>query len=291
MLGRRLGREHVDRGPRDLARVEPLLQSQLVDQPAARDVEDPHAVAHLGDRRRVDEPLRLLGLWQVNRDEVGARVDRVDVVGLLDADLTVELGRDVWIEGDHLHSEAADALRDELPDAPEADDPERLVEQLDAGELRALPLARDQRSVRLRDVAREREQQRDGVLGRRHDVRLWRVGDDDAAARRRRHVDIVDTDPRPPDHLQVAAALDQIGGHLRGRADQDPVELADPRGERVGIPIESGLDVEVLLEQLDARFADVLGDQHAGTRGRSNAVAVSLVLGCGRRAHSHCSST
>ncbi len=54
------------------------------------------------------------------------------------------------------------------------------------GELRALPRPAGQRRVRLRDVAREREQQRHRVLGGRDHVRLRRVGDDDPAFGRRR---------------------------------------------------------------------------------------------------------
>src|SRR5205823_6412372 len=73
----------------------------------------------------------------------------------------------------------ARAVRDEMADAPEPDDPERLLVQLDARELRALPLAAGERHVRLREVAREREQQRHRVLGGGDDVRLGSVRDDD----------------------------------------------------------------------------------------------------------------
>ena len=85
-----------------------------------------------------------------------------------------------------MHPEGARAGRDELADAAEAEDPELLVVELDARELRALPATRGQRGVRLRDVARQREQQRQRVLGGGDDVRLRRVGDDDAPPRRRR---------------------------------------------------------------------------------------------------------
>src|SRR5207302_89792 len=73
----------------------------------------------------------------------------------------------------------------------------------------ALPPARLQRAVRLRDVAGERQQEPDRVLRRRDDRRLRRVRDDDPAPRRRLDVDVVDPDARAADHLQALAALDQ----------------------------------------------------------------------------------
>ena len=63
-------------------------------------------------------------------------------LGLLHAQLAVALGADERVEGEHAHAEAPRALGDELADAPEAEDPERLLVELDAGELRALPACR-----------------------------------------------------------------------------------------------------------------------------------------------------
>ena len=75
--------------------------------------------------------------------------------------------------------------------------------QLDAAVALPLPAALLQRGVRLRDVAGERDEQPDRVLGRGDDGRLGRVRDDDAAARRRLDVDVVDADAGAPDHLQA----------------------------------------------------------------------------------------
>ena len=59
--------------------------------------------------------------------------------------------------------------------------------------------------MRLRDVARERDEQADRVLGGGDDGRLGRVRDDDAAARGGLDVDVVDTDAGAADHLQRSA--------------------------------------------------------------------------------------
>ena len=138
-------------------------------------------------------------LREVERDEVRVRVDVVGGLGPLDAHRPITLGRDVRVIGDHVHAERERPLRDELADPPEAEDAERLLVQLDPGELRAFPLAARQRRVRLRQVAGEREQERHRVLCCGDHVRLGRVGDDDAAFRRRQDVDVVDPDAGPAD--------------------------------------------------------------------------------------------
>ncbi len=228
VVGDRLAREDVERGAGDLAGVERVLERRVVDELAARAVDHADAVLHLRERLGVQPAARLGRLGQVDRDEVGLGVDVGARLGLLDAQLAVALGAHERVEGDHAHPEAARAGRDELADAAEPEHAERLLVDLDPAELRALPLARGQRAVRLRDVARQREHQRHGVLRGGDDVRLRRVGDDDAALGGRLDVDVVDADAGAPDHLQVVGLLDQVRGQLRGRADQDRVVVADP---------------------------------------------------------------
>ena len=71
VVGDRLAREDVERGAGDLAGVERVLERRVVDQLAARAVDDPHAVAALGERLGVEPAARLGRLRQVDRDEVG----------------------------------------------------------------------------------------------------------------------------------------------------------------------------------------------------------------------------
>jgi len=70
---RRLDREHVERRARDLPGVERLLEVLLDDQPAARAVDDAHALLHPRQRLGVDQVARGLGQRRVQGDEVGAR--------------------------------------------------------------------------------------------------------------------------------------------------------------------------------------------------------------------------
>jgi hypothetical protein len=264
VIGDRLDPEDVERRARDLAAVERVLEVLVDDQRAARDVEDPHPVAHLRERRGVQPAVRLGRVGQVDRDEVGLCVEVVGAVALLDAEVRVALRRHIRVVGDDAHPEALRAHRDKLSDAPEPDHAERLVHQLGAVEERAIPAARRQRAVRLRDVSREREQQRHRVLGGGDDVRARRVGDDDAALRGRRDVDVVDAHAGAGDHAQPRRVADQLGVDLRRRADQDAVVVADLRDQLLARPADPEVDVQAgHLQQVHAGLADRFGDEHA----------------------------
>ena len=143
----------------------------------------------LSSRSRPMRPVGLRRLRQVDGEEVGLGDDLVERQQL-DAELAGPLGRHERVVGDEAHAEAAGPVGDELADAAEADDAERLVGQLDALPPAALPAPGDERRVGLGHVAGLGQQQRHRVLGGRHDVALRRVDDHHAAAswppRRRR---------------------------------------------------------------------------------------------------------
>ena len=116
--------------------------------------------------------------------------------------------------------------------------------------------------MRLRDVAREGDEQPDGVLGGRDDGRVGRVRDDDALARRRRDVDVVDADTGAADHLQALRAVENVRGQLGRRPDHDRVAVGDRLLER-RVAVE--VDLEPRPQQLDARLGDLLSDQNLQT--------------------------
>ena len=255
VLGRGLLGEDVERGAGDLARLERGAERLEVDQLAAGAVDDAHAVLHAGERRGVDPVDRLGRLRQVDRDEVGALVELVGRLDALDAEVAEALGGDELVEADDLHVERLGAARDQLADPAEADHAERLAVELVAAVARARPLAADERAMRLRHVAGQRQRQRQRVLGGGDRVRLRRVDDEDAALGRRDEVDVVDAGAGAADDLQVGGLADQVRGDLGRRADDQRVELADPVLERRLVPVESELDVEVLAQKLDAGSA------------------------------------
>jgi hypothetical protein len=93
---------------------------------------------------------------------------------------------------------------------------ERLAVELDALPLRALPPALLERRVRLGHVAGLRQDEGHRVLGRRHDVGLWRVDDHDPAPRGGLEVDVVQADAGPPHDQQDVGGFQHLGRHLRG---------------------------------------------------------------------------
>jgi hypothetical protein len=131
-----------------------------------------------------DDVAGLVGQRRVQRDEIGAREQLVEL-DLLDAEFRARApGRN--------GSKAMTCIfrptprgRDDRADIAAADDAERLAGDLDAHEAVLLPLAGLGRGVGLRDLAREREHHRDGVLGGGDRIAEGRVHHDDAARARR----------------------------------------------------------------------------------------------------------
>ena len=227
------------------------------DQVASGGVDDPHAVAHLRDRVLVDRAARLVGERQVQRDELRAGEHAFERRAL-HTELAEAVCADERVVRNHLHLEAERAPGDLPADPSKTEHAKRLVGELDAAPLRALPAAVDQRGMRLRDVPRQRHQEPDRVLRGRDDVRLRRVRDDDAATRGRVHVDVVDAHAGAADHLQARPGVDHVRGHLRRRPDDQSVVAADDLFER-RLPVD--VHLERLAKQLDPRLGDRFTDQ------------------------------
>ena len=178
---------------------------------------------------------------------------------MLDAEVAEAIVGDERVVRDDGHPEADRPAGDLLPDPAEPEDAERLAFELHPTPARPLPPALLQRGMGLRDVARERDQEADRLLGGGDDGRLGSVGDDDAVPRRRVDVDVVDSDTGPADHLQPRRPLDQLRGELRGRADHDRVVAVDDLLERRGAVV---VDVEPRAQELDSRVGDRLPHEH-----------------------------
>ena len=232
--------KHVEAGAADLAGLDRVLERGVVDQLAARAVDDPHAVLHLRERLGVHEVRRLGGLGQVDRDDVGARVEVLGGLGPLDAQLPVALGRRRTGRRRARSCRSLRALGHELADPAEAEDAERLLVDLDAAELAALPLAALQRRVRLRDVARlARASSRSCARPPRS------MFDSGALATMMPRLVAAGTStlstpmPGAADHLQPVGPLDHVGGQLGGRADHDRVVVADRARQLAVVPCRS----------------------------------------------------
>ena len=150
--GGRLGLEHVERGAADLAAVERVLERSLVDQPAARAIDDAHARLDPGQSVARQDAAGLVGQRRVQRDEIGAAQQFVEF-DPFDAHRHGAFRRQERIIGDNLHPEPYGAVGDNRADIAATDQAERLAGKLDAHEAVLLPLARLGRLVGLRDLA------------------------------------------------------------------------------------------------------------------------------------------
>ena len=266
VLGRRLLDEDVESGAGDVLGIQRIDQRLLVDQTAARTIDDAHALLGLGQSRRVDDVLGLVGQRRVQRDEVGALEEIVEL-DLLDADIPGALRRQERIERDHLHAQAERAIGDDRTDIAAADDAERLGGDLDAHEAVLLPLAGLRRSIGRRNFTRQRQHQGDRVFGGGDRIAERRVHHDDALGRRRRDFDIVDADAGAADHLEPCRFFENLGGRLGRRANGEAVVIADDLRKLVLVLAEVRLEIDVdaaILEYLDGGGRQGVGDENFG---------------------------
>ena len=161
--------------------------------------------------------------------EIDLRQQRIEIGRDVDADLPRGGGGEERVEADHLHIEAGGAAGDLAADAAEADDAKRLAGELGADELGALPLGRGGTDMGVGggDVAGQRHEQGDGLLGGADGVAAGRVHDDDALARGGGDVDVIDADAGAGDGAQLAGIFEQLGGDGRAAADDDAVGEAE----------------------------------------------------------------
>ncbi len=152
----RLLREYIERRARQLSALERGDECCVVDQFAARAVDDAHALLHGRERLGIDHALRLRRETDVQRDvvclgkEFFQRQKR-------NAVLARHRRRDERIAADNFEAEASCALGHFKADAAEAEDAERLAAQLCALQAFLFPLAGMHGGIGGRQLARQRE--------------------------------------------------------------------------------------------------------------------------------------
>ncbi len=266
VLRRRFLDEDVESGARHLPRFERLAQCRLVHQPAARAIDDAHALLHFRERRGVDDVARLVGERRVQRDEIGTLEQFVEP-HLFDAQIRRPALGQKRIIGDHLHLQPKRALGDDRADIAAADDAQRLGENLHTHEPVLFPLAGARGGIGFGDLPRQRQHQRDRVLGGGDGIAERRVHDDDAARGRRRYVDIIDADAGTADDFQALGIFQDFRRHLGGRTDGEAVVIADRGGEFFLVLAEIGLEIDfdaAILEYLHGRGRQRVGNENFG---------------------------
>ena len=238
-------------------------RSRFVDDAAASDVDHSHRRLGLDQQIAVDEAGRLLGLRQVDREEVGLGDGLVERQQF-DTHLPCPVGGHERVVGDDVHAERLGPIGDELADATEADRPPSVLSASSTPSHRdALPATGGQRGVGLRDVAGLGEQQRHRVLGGGDDVALRGVDHHHAAAGGRLDVDVVEADAGAADDEQLVGVLEDLGGDLGRRSDDQRLRAADVHQQIV--EIELHVDVVACgAEPIEATFGDFFSDKDPG---------------------------
>ena len=234
-VGAGFGGEDVERDAAEFAGFQTVGECGFVVDAAAGTIDEPHARLHFLNLRRADEAAGLIGQRRVDREVVDSRQHVGDFFDRLDAELLGTIARQERVEAEDFHLERASTLGDGNADTAEADDAERLAGDLRAHVLVAVPLAFEQALVGRGDVAREREHQRDRVLGGAERVAGRRVHHDDAPARGSGFVDVVGANAGTHDRLEPAIAFERFGRDLHAAAADRPVELRERLAERVAL--------------------------------------------------------
>src|ERR1700730_10275526 len=263
--GCRFMQEYVETRARHMAAIEKRAQGPFVGQPAARAIDDPHALLGLGEIFRRQNVLRLRRQRRVQRDEIRAGEKSFEA-DFLDSEIEGAFGREEWIVGDDPHVQANRARGDDRPDSAAAYDAEHLAGDLDTHKAVLFPFAGLGRQIGLGNLAGKREHQCDRMFGGGDRIAKRRIHHDNALRGGGRNVDVVDADSRAADHFQPLRALEKFGGDLRRRANGKAIEPADDSGELVLVLAEPRLKIGLdaaLLENGDGGGREGIGNQYA----------------------------
>jgi hypothetical protein len=264
--------------PGDAALVEGAGKRRLVDEIAARGVDEKGGRLHACERRRVDEVLGLGGCDRERHDEVAGREQR-GKVHLVDA-LAPHL--DVRIGDEDAHAEREAELGEIASDRAIADDAERAAAEL-------APHSRDRRPAgtvgerRVRDAAREIDHEAEDVLGDGRDEAGAGLRHQHAGAARRRHVDVADVDRAAHERDEVGQRLEDLAVSRRLPVRDDDSAAARRVDQLRGAEIVPVACVAADLAQgregserplaivLGERFGGV-GEEDGGARHRARAI-------------------
>ena len=153
-----------------------------------------------------------------------------------------------------LHAETLAALGHLPADAAETDESQGLALDLGAGELGTFPFALLEAFVGLRDVARKRQEHRDGMFGGRDGIAARDIHDNHALSAGGGDIDVVHADAGAPDDLDFFGDRGNDSAViLRLAADNDGVDVR--RRLFSGLPehsfgLDSSLKLAVALEDL-----------------------------------------
>ena len=223
----RFGFENVERRSCHLAAVQGLGERRLVDQAAARAIDDANAASCLAKALGVEQVPRLRCEWRVKSDEIGVLEQLSKVIDQLHLKRPRACCGEVRVEGQDAHAEGNRAPAQLAADAAHADDAERLVIQLDALQFLPAPFAVAHHGIGLRKFPSGAEEKGEGVLRSGYGVAAGRVHHNDAAPGGGLNVHVVHADTCSPDDAEFCSGLEDGGGDFGFAPHHEAAEVGN----------------------------------------------------------------
>jgi hypothetical protein len=139
----------------------------------------------------------------------------------LGAALLDHLRNDTGVIAHNCHAESNGALGEGAPNVPHTDNSQHFARKLDPFHLFFIPATGLHRCVGSRDGAGQRQHQGQGMLGNCHSGRLGSVDHHHALVGGSLQIDVVDTNPGPPDHPQRGRSRQHLPGHPAATAHNE----------------------------------------------------------------------
>ena len=121
-----------------------------------------------------------------------------------------------------------------------------------------------ERGGRLRDITRQGEEQRDGVLGCGDVVPTRRIHDDDATPGGGLDIDVINADAGPTDHAQVWGCRNNLRRDSCPASNNQTLVRSDPLGKfRFGqARLDGTVDIRLGLQPLHPLRGERVGNKH-----------------------------
>ena len=267
ILLRRFLDKHIQRGTGDLLRLQRLGQRKLIHHFPARVIDDQQIrLAPVEQPIAIQQMPRAFTPRNVEGDDIQLGDEFVEIPNEFDpaiqrGRLTVER---IETDDGHLHRQRP--RRDRLPDAAQADDPERLARQLSALIFRLLPFRQSGFHMRI---------SRGNFTGQAHhqSQRMLRGGKgrcgggvehENALGGRGIQIDVVHAHPGPRDGFQNPGILQHLGGDFRAGANHQRIVLPDNRRQFVFLQPDLGVEgMPGLLKKIQSLFRQLVSHENA----------------------------
>ena len=173
----------------------------------------------------------------------------------------------IGVIGNQIDPEGSQTLSNQEADPTQANDAYSLVDKLNTGVFRALPLPLTKSSMRRRNVSRSGQHQGHCQLCRTGDIGGWRIDHHHAVLRGNRHIDIVEANSSPGDNPQARCDCDGLFIHLGRRPDQDRLGLGQRCKQLAPVGSVAVSDLKPVAKGLDGRWAELFSDEYDGSMG------------------------